>query len=618
MVNRLTHANPDGTGAPAPDASEHEELEKLSRDEMLGMLMFGASRIFKATDSAAVADEDIDAILERSKEKEEDERSARLRRIMDKRQAAAAAAAPARPEDLLADDDSAMIQEQIAALEAAKQQGLMGDAAPMDEGSDDEGEQKGGEPPAAPAAAAAPAASGAIIENAQQSVASFLFSKPEHGIREFDGVDLDKKVPGGPRKSRKAAEAERNQQLVIDDAVKRERKQRLLTVENGRRTFTILASQQHDEPLPSQKAKTPKKRGRPSKADQREREEIAAAIAAVEAAAASEKMALAAAAAAAAETPNKRVSRAAAAAASAAGTPYHSSAASASPAPAASSAAAAAAASPSPAMSSSPEPQVIGHDYALDWAKSSVHSARDLERAVTDLNAKEASGVDIEATGADGSNPHAVRLVIRRSERWNVSAEEKAAYDRRMREELKLQVALRNAKRKSWAAGAPEEEWLRSKPAGAITARSKSGQPNRGPNGEYVYTTKVRAHTQITQLSPLPRQTRHVRSANCDLMLIVFFPRLCRLILSARFRFFVLVHPRGLVPPVQAGRRSYLLRLLSAHLPLAVCGSCSRHATRCCICSDPPTSISSAAVSVVCAHSFSCVDRLIHVVVFRA
>jgi hypothetical protein len=65
MVNRLTHANPDGTGAPVPDASEHEELEKLSRDEMLGMLMFGASRIFKATDSAAVADEDIDAILER-------------------------------------------------------------------------------------------------------------------------------------------------------------------------------------------------------------------------------------------------------------------------------------------------------------------------------------------------------------------------------------------------------------------------------------------------------------------------------------------------------------------------------------------------------------------------
>lgn len=534
-MNRLTHANPDGTGAPAPDASEHEELEKLSRDEMLGMLMFGASRIFKATDSAAVADEDIDAILERSKEKEEDERALRLRRIMEKRQAAAAAAAPARPEDLLADDDSAMIQEQIAALEMAKQQGLLGDAAPMDEGSDDEGEQKGGEPPAAAsaAAAAAPAAaassSGAIIENAQQSVASFLFSKPEHGIREFDGVDLDKKQAGGPRKSRKAVEAERNQQLVIDDAVKRERKQRLLTVDNGRRTFTILASQQHDEPLPI-KAKTPKKRGRPSKADQREREEIAAAIAAVEAATASEKAALAAAAAAAAETPNKRVSRAAAAAAAgAAGAPHSSPASSASPA-----AAAAAASSPSPAPSPSPEPVVIGHDYALDWSKSSVHSARELEAAVAELNAKEAAGVDIDSTGTDGTNPHAVRLVVRRSDRWNVSAEEKAAYDRRVREELQLQVALRNAKRKSWAEGAPEEEWLRTKPAGTITARAKSGLSNRGANGEYLYTTKVRL-TRSTDGRSAARRDMDTRVARIVIYVLIFFLPLCHQLCSVLF-----------------------------------------------------------------------------------
>jgi hypothetical protein len=203
--------------------------------------------------------------------------------------------------------------------------------------------------------------------------------------------------------------------------------------------------------------------GRMTAAERKEAAEVAAAIAAVEAAA---------------RTANTAAGRAAAKRG------RHSAAASS----AAAAAAEAASASAEPAVSASPalvEPVVIGHRWNVDWSRSSAPSAAALEGLLKELNRKEAAGTDI--TDAE----HNVTLHISRRDKYNVSDEEKQAYDIQIAAQNAAAAAARNSKRKRWLEGAPDEEWQLDNPAKQGDAAAASKYSQRGANGVYVYTTKV-------------------------------------------------------------------------------------------------------------------------------
>lgn len=440
MVNRVSH-NADGDAALA--GSDQDEMTKLSKDEMLSMLMFGAGRIFKAT-GAEHREEEIDAILTRSIAKEEEAKAGKLKSLMEKRTAIAAAAATGEVKvDVLLEDDG----QQVIAQEMQELKEVAGD----DNGNEtsiaadaDEVEEKGESAPAAAAAASAsvsPSPSPNILENTQMSVKDFLFDVAEKNVREFEGRDYTR-----VRRSRKDLLADLSADFIVEAGSKRERKQRLITVASGRgQTFAILAENHAEEPLRDQRLSV-RKRGRPRK----ERPEPEPEPVKVEAEVTTTRRG----------RPPKNVV-------------------SASPPPVAS--------SPSPS-----EPEVIGYDYAIDWSKSSSRTVADLERAVTSLNQLDASGVDVTAAA------HKLSLWIRRSDRWNMSAEDRAAYHRRVAEEHKQMVALRDAKRRRWAEGAPEEAWLTDEKLEKQAEQSKQSQQVTATTGKrkskgqtgYVYTTK--------------------------------------------------------------------------------------------------------------------------------
>lgn len=513
MVNRLSHTGSvdSGAGGGAADLSEQEELVKLSRDEMLSMLTFGASRIFKAGTGAGetIADEDIDTILSRSMAKTDDDRAKKLAAIVAKRAALVAAAAQSSdqpsPESLLAEDESSEIAQQRLDLQALNQAGLLPapDMMELDDdneprtggaagsGGGEEEEKKSGasssaahavrELPVMPSAAAtvaavmikgvAPAAdaaasstgggSGAIQENAQMNVSDFLFSAPSSHIHEFEGQDFSTKPSG---KTRAQLDREAAAKLILPGGGKRERKQRMLVVEDGRgKSFTILASQANDAPIPVQKRGKSKGAAAGRKIIKKEEDDTAAAI----------RASLVSSKQSSASSSSSAAAAAASAAAASAGLPD--------------------------------EPRVVGHNFALDWKASTVASAAGLARAVEQLNKAEAAGADVTELPL-------VKLCVRRSDRWNVSDEEKAAYDRSVREEMQRAAALRNAKRKSWAEGAPEDQWLREVPAGAVAAAAggsaSKGKRNNatravGDEGESAYVSNKKwIHEVRSQLSP--------------------------------------------------------------------------------------------------------------------
>ena len=422
--------------------------------------------------------------------KTDDERAKKLAGIVAKRAALAASAGPSSaqpsPDSLLAEDESSEIAQQRLDLQALNQAGLLPGSDMMELDGDDRAGAGGGEEheekksgagsgsavrelPVMPSAAATVAAvvikgvapgaaastgvggsgSGAIQENAQMNVSEFLFSAPSSHIHEFEGQDFSAKPSG---KTRAQLDKEAAAKLILPpDSGKRERKQRLVTIEDGRgKSFTILASQANDAPIPQQKRGKNKSGGAAGrKSIKKEEDDTAAAI--------------------------------------------RASLASSSKQAAASSSSAAAAASSAAAPAALPnEPYVVGHRWALDWNASTATSAADLKRAVENLNKAEESGADI-------TEMPLVKLCVRRSDRWNVSDEEKAAYDRSVREEMQRAAALRNAKRKRWAEGAPEDQWLREVPAGAVPAGGGKGKRNNvaasqraGAEGEpgYVYNTR--------------------------------------------------------------------------------------------------------------------------------
>lgn len=441
MVNRVSH-HPGGDSDVAAASSEHEELTKLSRDEVLSMLTFGASRIFKAT-GADQRDEDIDAILKRSMDKAEATKEEKQRATADKRAPTAAGQTPS----LLGDEREVIASE----LEVLKE--LHHGATPMEvdpaEHTSSEGAAAGGGAAAAGALSSSvvpsprtPSHSAAIIDGAQLSARDILFDgRGEREVTQFEGIDH----AAGKKVGIKARFDQRPDELIMQAGVKRERKPRLITVQDARgREFTILASQQNDLTIEDQKMAGKGKRSR-GKQPAATPPTPAALVESPPAAAADSG-----------EDGSARSARRKSRGDSSVG-----------------------------AISSAlTEPVVVGADYAIDWQKSEMKTGKDLERAVKALNALDAKGDDIT------ESRHKVSLWIRKTDRWNVSTEEKAEWDRQSLEAQKAEVALRNAKRRRWADGAPEEAWL-----GEEMAQKK--QPGRQPaakaadgyvdNGRYTH-----------------------------------------------------------------------------------------------------------------------------------
>ena len=434
MVNRQSHTGDFSENNMS--TSEQEELTKLSKDEMLSMLMFGASRIFKATEEQR--DEDIEAILQRSKAKDGEAKQAKLKSLMAKRAALlTSTTTPAEAMELIDDDGHAVIQTEQAELQALKphmDSEDMEDVAAEEKESEKEPDAK---------ANLSSSLSSNIIENAQLNLKDFVFDgKGERKVHEFEGLDFSQQR----KLSRREANALAASELIVEAGKKRERKQRLVTVEDGRgRNFSILASQAADETLPVLRDQRTKGRKRARSMSttrvKKEEEELERA---------------------------KEASRATPTSASGS-TPTE------------------------PLVEAEPviEPQIIGHDYAINWTKSSAKNSRQLEAAVKALNQLDESGVDVT------ENEHKLSLWLTRTPRWNMTKDERIAYERRIHEEQKQMIALRDAKRRRWEEGAPEEDWLHETKLEKAQAQKEKEKTNgtgkkkrKGENGEYLYNDK--------------------------------------------------------------------------------------------------------------------------------